>query len=83
MRKIIVAISAELGNDPIRFFLGAAQMNVTETNSNSTEATTNQAILAEAILEAAAKMPYLAPSVVSFPIDLMSIDAPFARAGNV
>ena len=62
---------------------GDTQMNVNATNSNSTEATANQVISAGAILEAAAKMPYLAPSVVSFSIDGMSIDAPIALAGNV
>ena len=57
-------------------------MNVTATNSNSTEATANQVISAGAILVAAVKKPYLAPSVVAFSIDGMSNDAPIAQAGN-
>jgi hypothetical protein len=65
------------------FSPGDTQMNVTATNSNSAEATTSQVISAGAILEAAAKTPYLAPSVVSFSIDGMSNDAPIALAGNV
>ncbi len=57
-------------------------MNVTATTSNSGQANTQQAISAGALLKAAAKMPYLAPSVVSFSIDGMLIDAPIALAGN-
>jgi hypothetical protein len=47
------------------------------------QAPSSSATLVSNILASAAKTPYQAPNVVSFPIDGMSIAAPLSLAGNV